>query len=87
LIKIRTLFTIFLEKPNILGIRVEFQCAVGAFKIPQLQCKAVPLHSMEVEKRYTFHTFMTLELDEGEWSASHPSHTLPLAKGSPVPVE
>jgi hypothetical protein len=29
---------------------------------------------------------MTSALDEGEWSASRPGRTLPLEKGSPIPI-
>jgi hypothetical protein len=45
--------------------------------------KAVPLHTMDVqgERRYSSCSLMTSALDGGEWSASLPSHTLPLGKG------
>jgi hypothetical protein len=43
---------------------------------------------MEVqgERMYSFYSFMTSALDEGEWSALCPGHTLPRAEGLPVPI-
>jgi hypothetical protein len=35
------------------------------------------------ERRYSSYSFLTSALDGGNWS-SHPSHTLPPRKGSPV---
>jgi hypothetical protein len=36
--------------------------------------------------RYSSYSFMTSALDGGEWSASRPGRTLPLGKGSLVPI-
>jgi hypothetical protein len=38
------------------------------------------------EKRYSSYSFMTSELDGGEWSASRPGRALPPGKGPPVPI-
>jgi hypothetical protein len=38
------------------------------------------------ERRYSSYSSLTSSLDGGEWSASHPGHTLPLGKGPPVPI-
>jgi len=35
------------------------------------------------ERKYSSYSFLTLALDGGEWSASRPSHTLPLGKDPP----
>jgi hypothetical protein len=35
---------------------------------------------------YSSYSFLTSALDGGEWSASHPSCTLPPGKGPPVPI-
>jgi hypothetical protein len=51
--------------------------------------KAVQLHAMKVpggERRYTSYSFLTLALDEGEWSASRPSRALPPGKGCRYPL-
>jgi hypothetical protein len=39
----------------------------------------------EGERRYS--SFLTLALDGGEWSMSHPSCALPWGKGPPVPLD
>jgi hypothetical protein len=42
--------------------------------------KAIPLHAMVAlggERRYSSYSFLTSALDRGEWSASHPGHSLP----------
>jgi hypothetical protein len=43
---------------------------------PHNNIKAIPLHTMEAqgERKYSSHSFMTSELDGGEWSASHPGN-------------
>jgi hypothetical protein len=46
------------------------------------QGEAVPLHPMEAlggggEKMYSSYSFLTLALDGGEWSASHPGRFTP----------
>jgi hypothetical protein len=38
------------------------------------------------EEEYSSYTFLTLALDESEWSASRPGRTLSPGKGPPVPV-
>jgi hypothetical protein len=40
---------------------------------------------MEGEE-YSSHSFSTLALDGGEWSASRPIHALVPGKGPPVPI-
>jgi hypothetical protein len=39
-----------------------------------------------VERRYSFYSFSTSSLDEGEWSASHHGHALAPGKRPPVPI-
>jgi hypothetical protein len=38
-------------------------------------------------RRYSSYSFLTSELDGGEWSASRPGRALPPGKGPPVPIE
>jgi hypothetical protein len=38
------------------------------------------------ERRYSSHSYLTLALDGGEWSASCPSRALPPGKGPLVPI-
>jgi hypothetical protein len=51
--------------------------------------KVVPLHSIEVhlgERKDSFYSFLTLALEGGEWSASHPGLALPPGKEPLVPI-
>jgi hypothetical protein len=38
------------------------------------------------DRRYSSYTFLTSELEGGEWSASRPGRALPPGKGPPVPI-
>jgi hypothetical protein len=53
-----------------------------------IKAKAALLHATEVhgERGYSSYSFLTSELDGGEWSASCPSNALALGKGHPVPI-
>jgi hypothetical protein len=55
------------------------------------QGKAVPLHPMIAlgggEKMYSSYSFLTLALDGGEWSASHPGHALHQGKDPQYPLD
>jgi hypothetical protein len=39
------------------------------------------------ERRHSSYSFLTLALDGGEWSASHPGSVLPWEKDPPIPTE
>jgi hypothetical protein len=67
------------------GIYMWVICAVYS----AIKDKAVSQHTYggtSRERMYSSYSFTTSALDEGEWSASHPSCALPLAKGPPVPI-
>jgi hypothetical protein len=51
--------------------------------------KVVPLRSIEAhlgDRRYSSYSFLTSELEGGEWSASRPGRALPPGKEPPVPT-
>jgi hypothetical protein len=60
-------------------------CEVSKEKVKQSHY--TPWRCLRGEEVYSSHSFLTSELDGGEWSSSFPGRALPPGKGTPVPIE
>jgi hypothetical protein len=70
------------------GKLLSIMCLIGEFMIIKKKVKLsryMPWRHMG-ERRYSSYSFLTLALDEGEWSASRPGCALHPQKGPPVSI-